>query len=85
VRIGGHAFDYASADRLVLIEVNGCYWHDHRSVDPACKAQGRTGAVAKDERVRSIAARAGAVLVELWECQEARWPQHLAATTLIGG
>lgn len=78
VQIGRHAFDYASEDRLTLVEVNGCFWHDHRSVDPACPHPGRRQAAHKDERTRAIAARAGAELVELWECQEALWPQQLA-------
>jgi len=79
VRIEGHAFDYASPDRLILVEVNGCFWHDHRSIDSTCSRSGRRGAAAKDERTRAIAARAGAVLIELWECREGTWPQTLAA------
>lgn len=79
VHIGRHVFDYASPDRLTLVEVNGCYWHNHRSSDSTCPLPGRPQPTHQDERTRAIAARAGAVLVELWECQEARWPQQLAA------
>jgi len=79
IYIGRHAFDYGSPDRLTLIEVNGCFWHDHRSVDLTCPYRGRGGAAQRDERTRVIAADAGATLIELWECQEALWPRQLAA------
>jgi hypothetical protein len=79
VYIGRHAFDYGSPDRLTLVEVNGCFWHDHRSVDPTCPYRGRAGAIERNGRTRVVALNAGARLIELWECQEALWPRQLAA------
>lgn len=76
-RFEGHAFDFGTVDLQTVIEVNGCYWHDHRAVDPTCPTTPRPGRLELDQRYRAIAYRNGLTLVELWGCQEASWPALL--------
>lgn len=68
-----HAFDFGSPDGRTVIEVNGCYWHDHRAIDAACPIIPRPGRLEIDQRHRAIAYRHNLELIELWECQESDW------------
>ena len=81
-----HRFDFGDAARNLVVEINGCYWHDHRSLKPTCPtkvvsslASGKIPPREKDERTRAIAARYGLVLLELWECEKREWPDQIVA------
>lgn len=75
-RYGGHAFDFGTPG--VVVEVNGCRWHDHRAIKPSCPTDPKPGVFAADEAYRAIARASGLRLIELWGCERADWP------TIIG-
>jgi len=74
VLLDGHGFDFGSPDGAMLVEVNGCAWHDHRSIKPECPTRMRKASNSRDEERRDIARANGRILVELWECEERDWP-----------
>lgn len=73
-----HVFDFGSPDGALLVEVNGCAWHDHRSLKPECPVKTRRDSHSKDEERRAIARLHDRTLVELWACEEASWPMAIA-------
>lgn len=76
--IDHHVFDFGSADGAIAIEVNGCAWHNHRSLKPSCPVKVRRDSSANDEQRRALARLHDRMLVELWGCEEATWPDALA-------
>lgn len=76
-RFDGHAFDFGTVDLRTVIEVNGCYWHDHRAISPTCPTKPRPGRLVIDQRYRAIAYRHNLELIELWACEETSWPDVL--------
>jgi hypothetical protein len=78
VAIDTHVFDFGSADGAYLVEVNGCAWHDHRSLKPACPVRVRRDSSARDDERRALARLHDRMLIELWQCEEATWPDALA-------
>jgi excisionase family DNA binding protein len=76
-----HVFDFGLPDESMLVEVNGCAWHDHRARKPSCPIKVRRDSSSKDEERRGIARLHDRILVELWQCEEATWPDVIA---LIG-
>lgn len=71
-RIDGHRhpYDYGHAERKVVVEVHGCYWHDHDCGIKTLKSDVR----ARDARHKQTAEVAKYQLVTLWQCQERDWP-----------
>lgn len=76
VVLGHHVFDFGTD--AILVEVNGCAWHDHRAVKPSCPVITRRDSNAKDDERRALARLHDRILVELWQCEEADWPTALA-------
>ena len=81
-----HRFDYGAPERSAVVEINGCYWHDHRVIAPECPHRPRTSldnhgrtVAERDEIIRHKASSHGLALLELWECQRAEWPARVAA------
>lgn len=73
-----HVFDFGSSDGQYLVEVNGCAWHDHRARKPSCPVKVRRDSSSRDEERRALARLHDRILVELWQCEEASWPDALA-------
>lgn len=68
-----HPYDYGHAERRILVEVHGCYWHQH-----GCGKRPRKDDVkTRDARHASKAAELGYKLVVLWQCEEDQWPDIL--------
>ena len=74
--LDGHAFDFGRGD--VLVEVNGCHWHDHRAIKPTCPVKMHPLAHPHDDLRRSIAQLHNCQLVDLWQCEKRDWPTQLA-------
>ena len=71
-RISGykHPYDYGHAERKIVVEVQGCYWHAH-----GCGVKMiRTDVHAQDACHATAAQEAGYLFVTLWQCQERDWP-----------
>lgn len=77
VWLGQNSYDFGLADKSLVIEVNGCYWHDHRFVNPACSIEPRPGVRKRDLEKRALCVERGVTLIELWECEEAYWPEMI--------
>ena len=71
-RINGyqHPYDYGHAERHIVIEVNGCFWHAH-----GCGTKMVQNDTPERDKQHGIEAGArGYQLVTLWQCQEKEWP-----------
>jgi G:T-mismatch repair DNA endonuclease (very short patch repair protein)/DNA-binding phage protein len=83
INIMGHSFDYGRVGQV--IEINGCYWHDHRALKPNCPTESYAKSrytsplslFEKDERTRALATEHGLSLLELWECEKDSWQNQL--------
>ena len=65
-----HRFDYGHAEWMVLVEVNGCFWHAH-----TCGvSQARKVVHEDDARHAAVAQALGYTVMVLWECEEIHWP-----------
>jgi molybdenum-dependent DNA-binding transcriptional regulator ModE len=94
VRREAHNFDYGRAADGRVVEINGCYWHDHRAIGAECPIKVRPrldngdSAFARDERIRGLAHRHGLSLLELWGCEQAQWDDQIRSwlqTPHLGG
>ena len=65
-----HPYDYGHAERKILVEVQGCFWHAHgcgiKMVD--------NDTPLRDAEHAHRAQESGYALVVLWQCQEKIWP-----------
>ena len=71
-RINGyqHPYDYGHAERHIVIEVNGCFWHAH-----GCGTKMVQNDTPERDKQHGFEADArGYQLVTLWQCQEKEWP-----------
>lgn len=79
IRRGSHTFDYAHVTEPKVVEINGCYWHDHHvskhscPVRPVANLKGGGTPRQRDEHVRMVARKHGLALLELWECERTAW------------
>ena len=77
VWIGQNSFDFGLADKSLVIEIQGCYWHDHRTIKPSCRHDPKPGVGWRDVQKRAFCRERGVTLIELWECEESDWPDIL--------
>ena len=71
-RINGypHPYDYGHAERHIVIEVNGCFWHAH-----GCGTKMVQNDTPERDKHHILEADArGYQLVTLWQCEEKEWP-----------
>jgi hypothetical protein len=68
-----HPFDYGHAEKHIVVEIHGCYWHSHGCGVRLCKDDAR----GRDAINHAIAYEAGFQVVILWQCQESNWPNIL--------
>jgi G:T-mismatch repair DNA endonuclease (very short patch repair protein) len=80
-RINGykHPYDYGHAERKIVVEVQGCYWHAH---DCGVKMI-QTDVRIQDAKHQHAAQAAGYQLVTLWQCQERDWPMLLKQADVL--
>jgi len=78
-----HPYDYGNRERRILIEVNGCYWHDHRCGMIRKRVKDAEQVRANDKRYAEQAEAAGFKLIVLWQCQEKEWPLILKQEQVI--
>lgn len=71
-RIDGytHPYDYGHAEKRIVIEVNGCFWHSHGCGVKQCKNNSRE----KDKANEDFARQNGYQVIVLWQCEESKWP-----------
>ena len=83
LRLEGHTFDFSNRALGLVLEINGCYWHQHQFIKLSCpigpnvSPGPRTTGLERDQFVRQIADRHGLSLIELWECEQAKWPTQV--------
>lgn len=78
VWLNQNSFDFGLADKSLVIEIQGCYWHDHRVTKPTCPYECRPGVGVRDAEKRALCQERGVELIELWECEQLYWPELLA-------
>lgn len=69
----GHPYDYGNAEKRVVIEVYGCFWHSHGCGVKQCKDNSKE----RDQLHESTARRLGFDVFIFWQCQETDWSKQL--------
>lgn len=73
----GHIFDFGNHITKILVEVDGCYYHNHTCLSPTRKAASkswRKRLLLSHKIRRQIAMDKEYRLVVLRECKEQKWP-----------
>lgn len=76
IRIGDHVYDAGSKTRKIIVEVDGCYPHDHRCTIVNFR-RGPSYARKKDLRLTQRALIRGYRVLRLLECEENQWHRQL--------
>lgn len=68
-----HPYDYGNAEKCIVIEVHGCFWHSHGCGVRQCKDNSKE----RDQLHESTARQLGFEVFIFWQCQEADWSKQL--------
>ncbi len=68
-----HPYDYGHAEKRIVIEVHGCFWHSHGCGVKQCKDNSKE----RDRLHEATARELGFKVFIFWQCQESDWPNQL--------